>query len=50
MFQAQVGDNEIVKRFLWFVLLLVPETQIIPMKTEVKENHSFKRSSNSILR
>lgn len=41
MLQAQVGDNEIVKCFLWFVLLLMSETQIIPMKAEVKEDCSF---------
>ena len=41
MLQAQAGDNEIVKCLLWFVLLLVPETQIIPMKTEVKEDYFF---------
>lgn len=41
MLQAQVGDNEIVKCLLWFVLLLVSETQVIPMKTEVEEDYSF---------
>lgn len=41
MLQAQVGDTKIVKCCLWFVLLLVLETQIIPLKTEIKEAYSF---------
>lgn len=41
MLQAQVGDTEMVKCCLWFVLLLVFEMQIIPVKTEMQEAHSF---------
>lgn len=41
MLQAQVGDTEIVKCCLCFVLMLMFETKIIPMKTEMKEAYSF---------
>lgn len=41
MLQAQVGDTEIIKCCLCFFVMLVFETQMIPMKTEMEEAYSF---------
>lgn len=41
MLHPKVDDKEIVKCLLWVVMLLVPETHSIAIKTEMREERSF---------